>query len=182
MLAVLHCMSLKLRSPFSSRVFCSGAAPGRHDIIYALVPPDQIQDWRRLCDHKGCYTQLAWDGDPEVLPKSGHQLEKAALLLRSFTWKHVGRPGGYRHIRLEGRLLCGWLSRCGCVIPNELNVGCIHPVDNASMVGAATMGRSAARALNGKMLKIMCCQLLAGLCFFFPWVGTADNPAGLPRG
>ena len=101
MLALLPCMTMRLRAPFSPRVFCSDAAPGGHGISYALAPTEQVQDWCRLCDYKGSYTQLSWDGDPDVLPKSGHQLEKVALPLRNFSWKHVGRPGGYRHILLE---------------------------------------------------------------------------------
>lgn len=63
---------------------------------------------------------------------------------------------------------------------DELNVRCLHPVDNAACVGAAAKGRSASFALNGEMQKIAATQLLAGHFAFYVWIAPKENPADAP--
>ena len=45
-------------APYSSLVVCSDASPGGHGISYGRAPPDEVADWSRLADCRGCYTHL----------------------------------------------------------------------------------------------------------------------------
>lgn len=63
---------------------------------------------------------------------------------------------------------------------DEINVRCLHPVDDASCVGAAAKGRSASFALHSEMQNIAATQVLAGHYAFYVWIASKENPADAP--
>lgn len=90
-----------------------------------------------------------------LVPEPGAPRPKRARLpLGRMRWRRIGRPGGYRHATLEEARALRWAVAQQALFKGETNVRCLHPVDNATCVGAAVGGRSEPFVLNGEMQKI----------------------------
>ncbi len=134
--------------------------------------PEDVQRWCRMAEFRGCYTSLQEDLDMALAPDGSQQVRKVVLPLKAFWWHHVGRPGGWSHITLEECRALRWATERRLHSARDLGKRCLHPVDNSSVSGACAKGRSASRALNYEMKKMMSVQILGGLWVFAPWMKT----------
>ena len=180
MATLLPFAQCSVTSEFSEQVICSDASPGGHGFSYATAPPDDVQRWCRMAELRGCYTSLQEDLDMALAPDGQQQVQKVVLPLKALWWHHVGRPGGWSHITLEECRALRWATERRLHSARDLGRRCLHPVDNSSVSGASAKGRSASRALNYEMRKMMSVQILGGLWVFAPWIGSSENPSDWP--
>lgn len=179
-LILIPLMQASLQSPWSSRIVCTDAAPGGHGMSYAYASSSRAQRTARMAEFRGEYSMLA--EDVEMVPQGGTQMKRVELDFGGLYWHHVGRPGGWSHIHLEEARAARWGIESRARFKHEVGSRGVHPIDNASVVGAFAKGRSASRVLNLECRRAMCAQIAADIMCFFTWISTHQNPADRPSG
>lgn len=147
---------------------------------YAYASSSWAQRTARMAEFRGEYSMLTEDVD--MVPQGGTQMKRVELDFGGLYWHHVGRPGGWSHIHLEEARAARWGIESRARFRHEVGSRGVHPIDNASVVGAFAKGRSASRALNLECRRAMCAQIAADIMCFFTWISTHQNPADRPSG
>ena len=177
---LLPFMQIDLRAPWNTRVECSDAAPGGHGRAWTAYPEGLVSEAARLCTNKGIYTNIHIQHGVELTEEGVCPLQQVRLPVDEYTWKLVGRAGGYKHITLEEASALNWSLYERLRRPSEFNSKVLHGVDSAAATGAYKKGRSASRSLNGFCRQACSIILCGNLEPFFAWVPTGVNPADEP--
>lgn len=177
---LLPFMQIDLRAQWSARVECSDAAPGGHGRAWTSYPSGLVSEISRLCTNKGIYTNIRTEHGVELNEEGVCPLQQVRIPVDEYSWKTIGRPGGYKHITLEEAAALNWSLHDRLRRPQEFNSKVLHGVDSAAATGAYKKGRSASRSLNGFCRQACAIILCGNLEPFFAWIPTGLNPADEP--